>query len=246
MANEPSAAPSVALRQIAVDAPNYTGYRALNESQQEIRVLDLGPDLTCTLRHVSLTSSPVYYALSYYWGPSGSTKPLTIKSEYTQAEVVHIRKTLAKFLRSLYRQYGTITVWLDVLCINQRSVTEQNAQVAMMGDIYRLAQAVYAWVGPWDPDIEYCFRYTAATTSEQPTSEYDLAKVAGGTESLFARRYWTRYATGHSASNDAHPRQALDHSRVCYKSKARSRLRRPLHRLGTHRDYCNTVVSGGV
>lgn len=192
MAREALAEPSVALRQIAIDAPEYTGYHPLDSSQREIRVLDLGPDLTCTIRTVSLTSPPEYYALSYYWGPPGSTKPLTINSRSDGSEAVQIRKTLAKFLKSLHRQYGEITVWLDVICINQRSVAEQSAQVAMMGDIYRLANAVYAWVAPWDPDLEYCFRYAADASPEQPAFVYDLSKVAASVEMLFGRPFWTR------------------------------------------------------
>lgn len=192
MATESSATPSAALRQIAIDAPKYTAYRPLDPNQREIRVLDLGPDLTCTMRTVSLTSSPEYFALSYCWGPPGSTKDLIIESESAEAVVVPIRKSLAKFLKSLYRQIGAITVWLDVICIDQRSVAEQSAQVAMMGDIYRLATAVYAWMGPWDPDIEYCFRYAAATSPRQPVTGYDLTKLAASIGLLFARPYWSR------------------------------------------------------
>lgn len=195
MAKVSSRAPSRALRQIAIDAPKYTAYRPLDAGQREIRVLDLGADLTCTLRHVSLTSSPMYYALSYYWCPPGSTKPLTIKSRSAEVEVVPIRKTVAKFLKSLYKQYGEITVWLDVICINQRSVIEQSDQVAIMGDIYRLAKAVFSWVRPWDPDTEHCFRYAAAKTSKRPAPEFNTAKVAASTEVLFTRPYWNRYVT---------------------------------------------------
>ena len=197
MAAAPANSQSTALRQIATDAPDYKGYKPLDISQREIRVLDLGADLTCTIRHVSLDSSPIYHALSYCWGPSGSTKEVTIRVvdpclNTIEVETVTLRKTVAKFLNSLYAQYGGITVWLDVICINQRSFTEQSAQVAMMGDIYRLAKSVFAWIGPWNPDIDYAFSFATATSLNQSTALYDLEKVAIGVNLIFYQPYWTR------------------------------------------------------
>lgn len=194
LATEPQAARLEAPRQIADDAPNYQGYGLLDPSRQEIRVLDLEADLTCTLRHVDLSASPVYHALSYCWGPPGSTRTLTIKAVNTgETEVVLIRKTLAKFLKSLYRQYGALTVWLDVICINKRSFAEQDAQVAMMGDIYRCTKSVYAWIGPWDPDIEYAFSFASETSPDQRRYGSELKKVGFGLDIMFYRSYWTRY-----------------------------------------------------
>lgn len=189
---------SEALRQIAADAPEYRSYRPLDVSRQEIRVLDLDANLTCTVRHVSLADKPIYHALSYCWGSPTSTKTLRIRtidqaSNTAHIEAVPIRKTLGKFLKSLHAQFGTITVWLDVICINQRSYTEQSAQVAMMGDIYRRANHVYAWVGPWHPDIEFAFSCAHEFAKKDSAEEHDLEKVGAGLELLFYQPYWTRY-----------------------------------------------------
>jgi hypothetical protein len=93
MAAQLSSAQSVALRQIAVDAPNYAHYRPLATDQQQIRLLDLEGEATCTLRHASLQDRPDYYALSYYWGPPTSTKPLEVKQAGTnQSQTVQVRR----------------------------------------------------------------------------------------------------------------------------------------------------------
>lgn len=42
----------------------------------------------------------------------------------------------------------TIVIWIDAICINQKDDEEKGWQVAMMGDIYRKASKVFAWLGP--------------------------------------------------------------------------------------------------
>lgn len=193
MGTEADATQSVALRQIALDAPDYKDYRPLSAERREIRVLDLTGESACTIRHVSLDEDPVYYALSYYWGPPTSTKPLSIHQIVTnQAQSVPIRRTLASFLKHLYRTHGSLTIWLDVICIDQRSFAEQSAQVAMMGDIYRQARGVYAWMGKWDPDIDYLFDCAnRISRGDEPVSN-EPEKIACGLQVLSQFPYWTR------------------------------------------------------
>jgi hypothetical protein len=38
-------------------------------------------------------------------------------------------------------------LWTDAICINQADLNKQKAQVLMMGDIYRCAETVIAWLG---------------------------------------------------------------------------------------------------
>ena len=182
---------SVALRQVAVDAPDYHHYRPLNAERREIRVLDLESRSACTLRHVSLDDAPNYYALSYCWGPSTSTRPLNIKQVgSTDVQVVTIRRTLTSFLKNLFVRFGPICIWLDVVCINQRSFVEQSAQVSMMGDIYREALGVYAWMGKWDPDIDFLFAHCNANpTGDGYESSNKLEKISLAVKVLSQRPY---------------------------------------------------------
>jgi hypothetical protein len=192
MAAQVSSTQSVSLRRIAVDAPDYSHYRPLGTGQQVIRLLDLEGEAACTLRHVSLQDRPGYYALSYYWGPPASTKPLEIKQAGTESQVVHIRRTVAKFLKQLYRRFGCISIWLDVICINQRSIAEQSSQVAFMAEIYSRATSVYAWMGGWDPEVDYAFRYVSTAYGAQNVDHFDIQKVDKGIENLSLRSYWSR------------------------------------------------------
>ncbi|KAI8655423.1 HET domain-containing protein [Fusarium keratoplasticum] len=41
-------------------------------------------------------------------------------------------------------------VWADALCINQADLAERASQVKLMGQLYRTARSVYAWVGKLD------------------------------------------------------------------------------------------------
>jgi hypothetical protein len=224
---------SVALRHVASDSPDYRHYRPLDIARREIRVLEFESESTCTLRHVSLNDRPSYFALSYYWGPETSTEPLCI-SQVTpnEAQVVHIRRTLAGFLRNLFRKLGLITVWLDVICINQRSFDEQAAQVALMGEIYSLAGQVYSWMGEWDPDIDYLFHYCLRLSDGVSGLEHRVDVLASAVRILSARSYWTRYVFEHLEHVTPFTRQGLDRSRVCSESKLDADVRRPFRQLG--------------
>jgi hypothetical protein len=46
---------------------------------------------------------------------------------------------------SIYSPVGYL--WIDALCINQESVSERNAQVAIMRDIYKAAKRIVVWLG---------------------------------------------------------------------------------------------------
>jgi hypothetical protein len=48
-----------------------------------------------------------------------------------------------------------VTLWVDQVCIDQRNVPEKNAQVAKMGEIYRLASLVLIWLGPASEDSDW-------------------------------------------------------------------------------------------
>jgi hypothetical protein len=177
---------STALRQIAIDAPRYSGYKPLDPAKREIRLLDIKPGLDCQLRTVSLDDNPEYAALSYYWGPPGINREITINGE-----TVPIRKTLYHFLKALCKVKGPQTVWLDVICINQRLVSEQSAQVAMMGEIYTRAAFVFSWLGEPDCDMEYAMAWLN-TDKHDKDFFYDQEAERTGLEQIFRRRYWKR------------------------------------------------------
>jgi hypothetical protein len=62
--------------------------------------------------------------------------------------VYFITESLYGALKTL-RQKGEVAhyLWADALCINQHDSAERSHQVRMMGDIYRKANALHAWLG---------------------------------------------------------------------------------------------------
>lgn len=62
-------------------------------------------------------------------------------------QVLALYHNAALALRFLRSATHALPLWLDAVCINQGSISERNAQVALMGFIFTRAAAVVAWLG---------------------------------------------------------------------------------------------------
>ncbi|KAI0166731.1 HET-domain-containing protein [Hypoxylon sp. FL1284] len=126
-------------------------YRKLPSSRY-IRVLQLhngkDPDeISCELVVTTLDEAPEFEALSYVWGDFLPRMPIRCSGR-----AVEIGPSLHGALRHLRQEeYGTRTLWVDALCINQKDMQERNKQVRLMGDLYRRAAKTIIWLGE-DPD----------------------------------------------------------------------------------------------
>lgn len=176
--------------------PIYNGYKKLDETREEIRVLKVWflpgtQDLHGSLKHVDLKSFPAFEALSYYWGPPDEQRPITI-----DGKAVMIAKNVHTFLATLCSFGQDLPVWVDSLCIDQADVKERNHQVTMMGYIYRKATGVQVWIGEADADSNFAFDYVdflhtkALSQSEQPSRLIDQVRQAFRV--VAARPYWQR------------------------------------------------------
>jgi hypothetical protein len=122
-------------------------YVALDAKTREIRLLVLLPGqfndhVECALRHVSLSKSPKYEALSYCWGDLKSRKLISLDGHRFLAT-----ESLEIALRYLRCQDTPRILWIDAVCINQADDRERSQQVGLMGEIYRSAQRVTVWLG---------------------------------------------------------------------------------------------------
>jgi hypothetical protein len=125
----------------------------------------------------NIENCPPYIALSYTWGPSPSTRTISLNEQSMQ-----IRENLYSFLEharcdadapghemlydanlvdmepdSRYLLPNTSTLdhfWVDALCIDQSNIPERNAQVSRMKDIYERAHKIVVWLGPADMDTD--------------------------------------------------------------------------------------------
>lgn len=173
--------------------PQFSGYKALENSKRQIRLLSISPcesDLSCKIVHSSLDNCPSYYALSYCWGEQCEMRPITIG-----VESVLLRKPVWEFLVSVkyLEKPKPIYLWLDVLCINQRDIGERNAQVKLMGDIYQTATKTYAWLGPLSPSISACLNgIDEALASDVNNAQIKRPEIAENMEATMEVPYWTR------------------------------------------------------
>ncbi|KAK4692771.1 hypothetical protein P7C71_g4496, partial [Lecanoromycetidae sp. Uapishka_2] len=141
---------------VAGEDPNDTRlfqYSPLNENHNEIRILTLLPGDFAADIHVLLETKqlrhdkpPFYEALSYVWG--STEDPVTIKVRKHGVRTLTVTQNLATALRHLRSDRKSRKLWADAICINQRDLKERSCQVKMMGDVYRLANRVVAWLGP--------------------------------------------------------------------------------------------------
>ncbi|KAK0832045.1 hypothetical protein LTR73_002332 [Friedmanniomyces endolithicus] len=139
-------------------------YKAL--SAKQFRLLRLfatkkDESIRCCLQTFTTGSPgcPSYRAISYAWGPKTSTdEPIYIgrdgsqrdaSREGTKYERRHLNsQNLFDLLERLRREKSDSWLWIDALCINQDDADERSQQVKIMGDIFRSANVVLAWLGP--------------------------------------------------------------------------------------------------
>jgi hypothetical protein len=127
-------------------------YQPLNQLTSDIRLLRLLPNdgngklkyiPACQIFHTSLDDNPKYVALSYVWGDTSNSQAILMDT-YS----VLVNMNLYEALMALRPSKEPIIIWIDFLCINQLDNKEKGWQVALMGNIYRQAQKVIAWLGP--------------------------------------------------------------------------------------------------
>lgn len=86
-----------------------------------------------------------YKAISYTWGTAEPTKKVWVDGSH-----MLLRPNIWRFLEhkftTAYNLRDRPRYWIDAICIDQNNASEKALQVAMMGHIFRTAQAVYIWL----------------------------------------------------------------------------------------------------
>jgi len=122
------------------------------------RILRLEPavgfeaPLRCSLTEVCLSDKIHYEALSYVWGAPTGDRPLTCDG----AELL-ITPNCELALRYLRLVVGSRSLWVDSICIDQKSTSDRNHQVQQMGEIYRKATHTLIWLGKSDEKTKPAF-----------------------------------------------------------------------------------------
>ena len=83
-----------------------------------------------------------YDALSYTWGDGAREKNV-----FCNGKRLPVTKTLWEALNRFRHPTDVITLWVDWICVCQERIRERNAQVKMMGEIFKSARKVIVWLG---------------------------------------------------------------------------------------------------
>jgi hypothetical protein len=130
-------------------------------SAQSIRVLTLKPasdfnaPLRCRLTNVNLNREEISYeALSYVWASKTGTNPLSC-----EGRELLITPNCESALRHLRFKCRDRNLWVDAICIDQKSISEREHQVKMMGDVFGKATQVLIWLGDSNSETALAFAY---------------------------------------------------------------------------------------
>lgn len=124
-----------------------TPYHQLEVSKRQFRLLRLLDcsleHLECELRTISLCDEhpPPWKALSYRWGEDESGFVV-----YIENHPIPLRKNLYNIMSQMVTENRRGWIFIDALCIDQSNMAERSAQVQLMGEIYRRAEEVVAWL----------------------------------------------------------------------------------------------------
>ncbi|ETS86704.1 hypothetical protein PFICI_00532 [Pestalotiopsis fici W106-1] len=162
----------------------------------EIRLVTLeGIDKTtgkieCRLDTVRLSDGPEYRALSYCWGDA--SRPSDIICNGFQLSVTrNLASALVCLLSKGKANDLSLTFWIDSICINQSNHAERQAQVMLMGSIYRQAVEVIVWLGPASDNSDLAFRVCHRLSGQETGAPTRSQRRAGSRE--FSKRIKALY-----------------------------------------------------
>ncbi|KAF1843272.1 uncharacterized protein K460DRAFT_290957, partial [Cucurbitaria berberidis CBS 394.84] len=105
--------------------------------------------IRCEILEATLDDSPNYIALSYAWD-SHEGKVSVICNGSCLTVTPNCARALRQ-IREIYGKWHAVNVWVDAICIDQGSDTdalgERSQQIQIMGEVYKRATHVIAWLG---------------------------------------------------------------------------------------------------
>jgi hypothetical protein len=225
---------------LAQDEPKPTTNFHQPLQSNEIRILEVFRDhddcLAATLRTSNLDGPfNQYYAISYAWGDRKAAFRIRINNSADFLIPAKQYEILESILL-LSDSDDPIRVWIDLLCIDQANILEKNRQVSLMGEIFRKAQTVFAYIGVNDKLSPLALLQSKYWMRRWIIQELTLARhvivLAGG-----ARLSWTDFVTRVEAANSELKGESnCRHQYMVFKHirdlRSRSTLRQP-QSLGT-------------
>lgn len=157
---------------------------------------DVSDPLACVMSIISLDTPPDYHAVSYVWGEPDPSNSYTIS---INGVPLIVRPSIWKFLNQMQSERFEGLLWVDAICINQNDLPERGHQVAVMGQIYKRATMVHAWLGDKGEGTQLAMHQIATTDwgavwdaimkdKRDHWSDKDFASVS----QIWNCEYWTR------------------------------------------------------
>ncbi|KAL2817710.1 heterokaryon incompatibility protein-domain-containing protein [Aspergillus cavernicola] len=179
-------------------------FTRLSNSQKSFRLVTLlpgSPDdgIECSIQEATLDPAPSvsYDALSYLCG--SFTKPEdTIQ---LKGETFRVTRNLAEALRNLRHRNQEIILWVDALCINPADDNERDAQISLMGPIYKNAQNVVAFLGTHD---EFHFLNRLEPYDDKESALLELLVSYSTLKSLRVCMFGSVHLKSHEGPDDIH------------------------------------------
>ena len=139
--------------------PSPWEYTPLENSSEQIRLLTLMPGkgdevINCEQVTILLDDTLAYEALSYAWGSPETTHSILFHGNHFP-----VTTNLHTALQHLRQPETPRCLWIDALCIDQLNDAEKSAQVQLMGDVYRRASQVLAWLGEAKDDSDFALDF---------------------------------------------------------------------------------------
>jgi hypothetical protein len=137
----------------AAQLPGKEAFKYQSLKYDEIRLLNLLPGadnepIKGSIWHAPLSSVAAgYVAVSYAWGMK-ERRPFYFEETGANAGI-EVTRNLDSVLRVLRNnpKYASTPLWIDAICVNQSDKIEKGLQVQQMGNIFRDAKEVVAWLG---------------------------------------------------------------------------------------------------
>lgn len=148
------------------------------QSSRSIRLVRLrgghrAQAIECDIFHTTLGAHEKFEALSYTWGDSTAIRQIE-----TPKGPLSVTVNCFAALEDLRFEDRDRTLWIDAICINQRSNSEKNHQVPLMSQIYAAASQVLIYIGrdPRPEHPEQFFAFWRGNGIGLHVSQHDISK----------------------------------------------------------------------
>ncbi|KAJ8116108.1 hypothetical protein OPT61_g2397 [Boeremia exigua] len=181
------------------DDSNSLGYRYKSLRHtigEEIRIIVLyagepSDDLLCDIVIVNLADRPAYEAVSHTWADANGDDSMS-SNIICHGKTIPITRNCDSALRRLRLQSRNRRLWVDSICIDQKSTVEKNRQVKLMSRIYMKASQVLAYTGIEPDQVTKGLERIISYLQDKDTMTMHGPRIKEHLEGLFKLAYFDR------------------------------------------------------